>query len=68
MLDKKYPQDCAIDGPNWQPIIMITHDKNIFSVNNGRHHAWIEEGHNMLCPKKRAKASWLSIFCFLGHI
>lgn len=36
MLPKVYPGDCAVGGPNQQPIIMITNDKNTFSANDGR--------------------------------
>ena len=31
---KVYPLDCIIGGNNWQPIIVITHDKCTFSAND----------------------------------
>ena len=31
---KIYPSYCAIGGNNWWPIIVITHDEYILSVNN----------------------------------
>lgn len=36
ILPKKYPKDCVIGEPNRRPIIIITHDKSIFSANNER--------------------------------
>lgn len=32
---KVYASDCVVEGENCQPIIVITHDKCIFSINNG---------------------------------
>lgn len=34
MKPKIYPNDCAIKGPNWQPVIVIIHDEFIFSAND----------------------------------
>lgn len=33
MEEKVYPSDCAVNGPNKRPIILITHDEGIFSAN-----------------------------------
>lgn len=30
ILEKDCLDDCAVEGPNWRPIIMITHDKSTF--------------------------------------
>lgn len=40
MKPKIYPQDCAIRGQKRRPIIVITHNKCIFSANNGIQKAW----------------------------
>lgn len=32
ILSKEYPNDCAVEGLNQQPI--VTHDESIFSANN----------------------------------
>ena len=40
MKAKTYPSDCAVGGPNWCPIVVITHDNYTFSVNNGIQKAW----------------------------
>ena len=34
MLPKTYPEDCAVGGPDWKPIIMITNDESIFFAND----------------------------------
>lgn len=31
---KIYPWNCTVEGNNWQPIIMITHNECIFFANN----------------------------------
>lgn len=62
ILEKQYPQDCAVNGPNRRPIIMITHDESIFSANDGRRSAWIQEGHSILRPKGKGKGIMVSDF------
>lgn len=62
ILEKQYPSDCAVGGPNRRPIIMITHDESIFSANDGRRSAWIQEGHNILRPKGKGKGIMVSDF------
>jgi hypothetical protein len=37
--EKIYPIDCTVNGPDCRPIITITHDESIFSVNDGKHQA-----------------------------
>lgn len=48
MMLKQYPSDCAVNGPNRWPCILITHDESTFSANNGRHQAWLKERHAFL--------------------
>lgn len=40
MKPKVYPSNYVIEGENCQPIILITHDKCIFSANNGVQKSW----------------------------
>ena len=40
MKPKVYLADCVIGGNNWQPVIVITHDKCTFLANNGIQKAW----------------------------
>lgn len=35
MIPKKYLFDCAVNGLNCQPCILITHDESTFSANDG---------------------------------
>ena len=51
ILDKQYPEDCAVGKPNWQLIIMIPHDESMFSANDSRQSAWVQKRHNILRPK-----------------
>lgn len=37
MKPKLYLNNCVVDGPNWQPVIVITHNKYTFFANNGIH-------------------------------
>ena len=37
---KAYPFHCTVGGDERQPIIVITHDKCIFSANNGVQRVW----------------------------
>ena len=32
IIPKQYPNDCVVGGPNWELIIMITHDESTFSA------------------------------------
>lgn len=34
ILSKKYPENCVIRKPNWQPIIMIIYNKSSFLPND----------------------------------
>lgn len=36
ILFKEYSENCTVEGPNRWSIITITHDKSIFSANDGR--------------------------------
>lgn len=47
--------DCAVNGPNRRPCILITHDESTFSANDGRHQAWLEKGRAFLRPKSKGK-------------
>ena len=35
MEEKVYPSDCAVNGLNKRPVILITHDESTFLANNG---------------------------------
>ena len=37
MEEKAYSSDCAVNGPNKRPVILITYDKSTFLANDGRH-------------------------------
>lgn len=62
ILDKIYPQDCAVGGANRQLIIMITHDESTFSAKDGCRCAWIQERHNILRPKRKGRGIMVSDF------
>lgn len=40
---KVYPDDCIIKSQNWHPVIIITHDKCIFLVNNIVRQVWTKK-------------------------
>ena len=48
ILEKDYPDDCAVGEPDRRPIIMITHDENIFLANDGRRKVWTFNGQAVL--------------------
>lgn len=50
---KVYVPDCAVDGKNKRPIIVITHDECTFPANDSVKKAWTREGDIFLQPKKR---------------
>lgn len=62
MIPKEYPCDCTVGGPDRRPYILITHDESTFSANDGRHQAWLKEGHAFLRPKSRGKGIMISDF------
>lgn len=31
---KSYPKDCTVGGPDWRPVILITHDESTFNAND----------------------------------
>lgn len=43
MEEKVYPSDCAVNGPDKRPVILITHYESTFSANDGRHQAWLKK-------------------------
>lgn len=51
--ERDYLLDCAVEGENCQPIIVITHKKCTFSANNGIWKAWTQVGKTFLWPKNR---------------
>lgn len=61
MMEKIYPGDCQVGGPN-APIIPITHDESIFSANDGRREAWVAENDTYLRPKGKGKGIMVSEF------
>ena len=62
VLPKQYPDDCAVGGPNRQSIIMITHDKSAFSVNDSRQKIWTLENHRIFRPKEKSRGIMVSDF------
>jgi hypothetical protein len=64
MKEKEYPIGCHVGGPD-RPIVLITHDESIFSANDGRHQAWIEDGSTFLRPKGKGKGIMVSDFLLL---
>ena len=59
---KTYPSDCAVEGPNQRPIVVITHDECTFSANDGIRKAWIRKGDTFLRPKGRGQGIMTSEF------
>ena len=51
MKEKIYLPDYAVHSPNRRPIIVITHDKCIFSGNDDIQKAWTRKGDTFLRPK-----------------
>ena len=64
IISKEYPDDCAVGGPNRQPIIMITHDESTFSAHDSRRKVWTLERHGILCHKSKGKDIMVSDFFF----
>ena len=62
ILPKEYPDDCAVGGPNRQPIIMIKHDESTFSANDSRQKIWTLENHAILRPKRKGRGIMVSDF------
>lgn len=67
ILLKEHPNDYAVKGPNWRPIIMITYDKSTFSANNNYQKIWTLINHAIFCPKGGKKVLWGQILYFYGH-
>ena len=62
MVPKEYPDDCAVEGPDQRPIIMITHDESTFFINNWRKKVWTLNGQGILRPKGKRKGIMVSDF------
>ena len=62
MEKKAYFLDCAVNGPNKRPVILITYDKSIFLANNSRYQVWLKKTDAFLHPKKRKKDIMVSDF------
>ena len=67
MKPKVYPSDCAVEGENRRPIIVITHDECTFSANDGVPKAWTREGDTFLRPKGRGQGI-MNFFFLLGAL
>ena len=69
MISKKYPDNCAVGGPDQRPIIMITYNESIFSTNDGCRKVWTLNDQGILRPKAKGKGimvldfllSWLRL-------
>lgn len=68
MEPKIYLSNCAVNGPNKRPIILITHNKSTFLANDNWHLAWLMEGDVFLRPKKREKNNDIGFFIILEAI
>lgn len=62
MKEKIYPSDCAVDGEERRPVIVITHDECTFSANNRIRKAWTSVGNTFLQPKGRGQGIMTSEF------
>ena len=62
MKPKTYPSGCTVGGSDWQPIIVITHDKCTFSANDGIRRAWTRVGDTFLQPKSCGQGIMTSEF------
>lgn len=62
MKPKVYPSDCAVEGNNQQPIIVLTHDECKFSDNNGIRKAWARKSDTFLRPKGQGQGILVSEF------
>jgi hypothetical protein len=62
MKEKDYPADCKVFGEKRRPVIIIVHDESTFHANDGRHQAWMQDGHTFLRPKGSGKGIMISEF------
>jgi hypothetical protein len=60
--EKEYPPDCKVFGDRRRPVIIIVHDESTFNANDGKHQAWMLDGHNPLRPKGKGKGIMVSEF------
>lgn len=65
ILLKEYLENCTVGDSNQWTIIMITYDKNIFSINNNCQKVLTFERHRILCPKKKERGIIVSDFFLL---
>jgi hypothetical protein len=62
ILEKSYPDNCQVGGPQQRPTIIITHDESVFSANDGKREAWIKESESFLRPKGKGQGIMVSDF------
>ncbi len=62
MRSKVYPHNCIVEGKDYRPIIVITHDECTFSANDGLRRAWTQERDTFLRPKGRGQGIIVSEF------
>lgn len=62
MEEKIYSFDCVVGGLDWQPIIVIIHDKSIFSTNNKKWQVWVWNSNAFLYSKDKGKDIMVSNF------
>ena len=55
ILPKDYLDNCVVKDSDWQPIIMIIHDKNIFFTNNSCWKVWTFKDYEILSPKRKRR-------------
>jgi hypothetical protein len=55
VLEKKFPDDCEDGGSRRRPVVLITHDESVFSANDGKRQAWLQESDTFLRPKGKGQ-------------
>lgn len=61
---KGYPSNCIIRNNNWWPIILITHYKYIFFINNRIWKTWAQKNNIFLYSKGQEKEIMVFQFIF----
>lgn len=62
ILPKIYHVICVVKRSDRRPIIMITYDESIFSINNDRRKVWTLNRYGILRSKRKEKGIMVSDF------
>ena len=62
IVSKEYPSDCAMRRPKKRPIIMITYNESIFSINDRHKKVWILNSQGILRLRGKGKGIMISDF------